>query len=221
MTLLKKLTTLLVFYLISITGSAEEFEGSIVYRVKVIPNYTGVKVGKILKLVGKTHTFYYKNGAHRWSSTKAEFEGEWRNPAQDPDHIYSRFVGNDTLIKTSVVNIKDTLDKFEELGTTIVLGKVCHGASITMMNQKKKATLVRIWYCPSSGTEIDPTHFVDYYMMGTKTLVEHFKRLPYKIIIANTKSNYTLVYEAIEVNKGPLDDAVFQIDLNAPIKIDS
>lgn len=47
-----------------------EFEGYITYKVVAVPLSDGIKKGVLYKHMGKTHTFYFKNGMHKWLNKK-------------------------------------------------------------------------------------------------------------------------------------------------------
>ena len=196
-----------------------EFEGYITYKVTIVPLSVGIKKGPLYKHIGKTHTFYYKNGMHKWLNKKGEFKSEIYNPNVDSIYIYSDYYNHDTIYKNSVLIDRDSLYDFDEEESIVVMGRICHGATVRFLNKRNKESLIRTWYCPSTGTEMDPKHYTDYRMMGTFKLVEHFKCWPYCIFIQFPRQGYALIYTAESVVPMKLDDSLFEYDKSKFIKI--
>ena len=65
---------LLLITFCSLISYAKEFEGSVTYKVTIIPKNKSVKVGKVKKMHGSQDIFYYKNGAHKWVSKGIDFQ---------------------------------------------------------------------------------------------------------------------------------------------------
>lgn len=214
---------LLSLLLLIITGMIQhahaEFEGYITYKVVAVPLSDGIKKGVLYKHMGKTHTFYFKNGMHKWLNKKGEFKSEIYNPNIDSNYIYTDYYTHDTIYKSSVLKDQDSLYDFDEEESVVVMGRICHGATVRFLNKRNKESLIRTWYCPSTGTEINPAHYAHYKMMGTHKLVEHFKSLPYCIFIQYPRQGYAFIYTAEAVIPMKLDDSVFEYDKNKIIKL--
>lgn len=200
------------------TSYAKEFEGIVTYEITCWRQDKSVKLSDLKKAFGKQHTFYYKNGAHKWISDKTNFRSELYNPDVDPNYIYSTYADSDTVFATNVEIQRDTVTKVVELDNQVVANKICAGYTFHVQNAKGRVFLRRTWYCPTSGLEFEEGRYENYKANGQNFLIAHCGSVPLKIILEWPGRQYAIIYEAVKIEEVPLEDSFFQLEKNVPVK---
>jgi hypothetical protein len=213
---------ILLFLSISVIASAEEtvpeFEGIVTYSVKFVSKSKSVKVGKLAKSSGKMHLYYYKKGCHKWYSPKGDFEFEIYNPNVNPDVIVNKYYASDTLYYINTLDSAETVSKTTTHDKEVICDKLCRGVTFHLSNEKKKEVMRRTWYYPSSGLEFGKGRYTHYKLMGQDYLVNYCGSIPLRIVMDWPARTYYVIYEAVKIEKTTLDDSIFEVDKNAPVK---
>src|SRR3989344_2156389 len=178
---MKQISAALSFFLIiffSTQTFSKEFEGIVTYEIKIIPYNKSIKVKKLKKAFGKEHVFYYKNGAHKWLSSRSPFHYEIYNPNVDADHVYSKYRDEDSLVRSKGYDSKDTVEKGVDVGQQVIANKICYGHTFHIENEKGRVFSKRTWYCSNSGLEFNPDRYSRYKSNGQHFLVQHCGSVP-------------------------------------------
>ncbi len=214
--LLTCLVTLTFFFA---TGQEKaEFEGMVRYRITVSLKEGTPDTGRIYEYFGREIDFYYKKGCFKWVSKNAHLEYEIFNPLESDSTLTDKNSNNDTLFFKNVT-AQDSVTKITRIDPKKILGIPCSGAVFQLSASRKgKEPLYRTVYYPVKALPAGFTHLQRFRTAGQDVIARYCQSVPLRLELDTEDLPFTLIFEATEIRRMSLENAVFETDKSLPVK---
>ena len=197
-----------IILLLSTKTYGQNFEGEIIYKntyTSKIPNLTNEQLGLY---IGNTQEYFIKGGNYKSLNNGQALSLQLYDFADN--RIYNKMRKSDTLYWINTLRNEDTVLSFNfEKKAGVVLGYSCDALVL-----KTKTGSTTMYY--SDRFKVDSDKFRKHYFGNWAFYTQKTNALPLKIIVENAQ--FKMESTAVEIKPMNLDQTIFKIDSNSPIK---
>jgi len=193
---------LLFLLILNNSIQAQNFEGSIEYRIKYTPKTNSIIEKDLIKSAGDFTKTYYKNGYYL-DLCDSQFMS-YQLFRYDKNAIFhKKRLDSDTLVKTNTIAKKNEKFKYKIYKKTdTILGYLCDKLIITSSD-------VKTTYYYSNKLSIDPKYYKNLTVLNKNKIVEIMKSCYLRFIHENEYFIADMI--AVKVKREDLDDKIFEI----------
>ncbi len=204
---MKKTTTFLIAFLISICSFAQNFEGKIVYTNSVKSKIPNVTDEQFATMMGTTQEYFIKAGDYKSISNGSLFQ--YQLYINKDNKLYSKMSNSEALLWNDGSENKDEIIKSElNKGVIEILGYNCDELILTCKSGIQK-------YYFNSKIAVDTKSFTNHKYGNWYEFLLKSNSLPLKIVIDNPQ--FTLESIATEVKAMKLENTFFDLPENAQL----
>jgi len=198
---MKTTTIFCLALLFTLTSSAQNFEGKIVYRNSYRSKLTNVSDTQFAAMMGSTNEYYIKGGDYKslWNGSILQ----WQVYNRDNNKLYTK------MATSGAVLWKDAAEADAEIistelhpAVTDILGYRCDELVLTTSNGIHK-------YYFSKRLGADASLYTAHSFGGWNNYLSKAGALPLKMIVETEQ--FTITSMAVEVRDMPLDAAFFKL----------
>jgi hypothetical protein len=192
---------LLMMGFISMSLSAQNFEGEIIYQNVYQSKIAGLSDEKFTALMGTEQDYYIKGASY-----KAVINGtlaQWQLYIPGENKLYTKMSNSDSAFWDNAAVNPDSVISFSLNKAVVkILGYTCDELIFNCKSGTQK-------YYFNTSLGIDPAKFVKHKYGNWYDYVSNSKSVPLKIEMDNEQ--FVMVSVAIEIKPSRLDDRIFQL----------
>jgi hypothetical protein len=196
---MKFFSALLLTFFISITVTAQSFEGEVIYQntyQSKLPNLTEQQLGS---MIGKQFDYYIKGGKYKTISNGSFLQ--WQIYAPGDNKMYNKLANSDSAMWIDAGVNADSVIRSELNKNAIdILGLKCDELIFICKSGTQK-------YYFNSKLAIDPKMYVNHKYANWYEYVSKTNAVPLKMEIEN--GQFVIISTATEIKPMKLNDSVF------------
>jgi len=205
---MKHLITTLIFSVICLAGSAQSFEGKVIYHTTYESNMAGVSTEQLTKMAGDTCKYYMKGGNYRSDLNGTYYI--WQIYINRDNKLYNKFSNSGTIRWDDGAINKDTIYKVQlNKGVTEILGYKCDELIFTCKSDTEK-------YYFTSKFHINSDLYTKQVYQNWYDYLKIAKAMPLKMVMTSKDINVSMV--AVDITPMKIDESMFTLPEGAEIE---
>jgi hypothetical protein len=194
-----------------------EFEGVITYKTTIVVKNKSIDIEKLYATFGRESIYFFKSGKYKWVSKNTLFEFEIFNPDISKHSIITKYPSNDTIFLNDCSKSSDSVISVRKNKQMKILGIVCNSASFIVTNPRN--SILRTIFYPKDSLIYTNSYYEWYKSTGQNYISKYTNSIPLRLEISDEKQQlFSVIYEAINIQRIPVLDNTFEIDTKLPIK---
>ncbi len=201
MTRIKNIFFVSLCFLISLTATAQNFQGKIVYQNTYKSKIPNVPDAQFTAMMGQQQEYLIKGSNYK--STMNGTMMQWQIYRGDDNKLYIKTANSPVIYWKDGSENPDEVKKAEiNKGVVTIAGYLCDELVLTC-----KSGVQKYYFNPK--IKVDPSQFANHKFGNWSEVVSRTKALPLKIVVDTPQ--VTIESEATEVSEARIDDKEFAL----------